>query len=291
MHPTLLRLFGLEFHAYPAMLAIAFLTCTLMAVRDLQRRDPPVYGSPNGGLWAFIGALVGAKAYWILQYSEPRYLWQAVFVWEGGLVFYGGLIGGVLGLLAYVRVAKLPPLTIADASAPYLALGEAITRIGCFLNGCCWGRPSSIWWAIRFPRHSHPFEQQVADKLIASSASESLPVHPTQLYMVFGLLAVFVVLRIVGRNGGFAGRTTVLYVLLFGILRFTVESFRGDSARSMAGMTVSQGISLGMVIAAVTVLAAIAAVRRRKTDNAGHSGTDGVLEGSEESPGGAPRQS
>jgi len=290
MHPTLLRLFGLEFHAYPAMLAIAFLTCTLMTVRDLQRRDPPVYGSPHGGLWAFIGALLGAKVYWIVQYSEPQYLWRAVFLWEGGLVFYGGLIGGVLGLFAYVRVSKLPPLIVADASAPYLALGEAITRIGCFLNGCCWGRPSSVWWAIPFPRHSHPFDQQVADKLIASTASESLPVHPTQLYMVFGLLAVFVVLRVVGRSGRPAGRTTMLYVLLYGILRFTVESFRGDSARSMAGMTVSQGISLGLAVAGAAILAVTAAARRCKAGYAGRSGTDGVLESSEQLGGDAPRQ-
>ena len=263
MHPTLLKLFGLDFHAYPAMLALAFLTCTLMTVRNLQHRDPPVEGSSHGGLWVFIGALLGAKAYWILQYSEPRYLWRTVFIWEGGLVFYGGLMGGLLALVAYVKAYNLPFWVVLDAAAPSLALGEAITRVGCFLNGCCWGRPSSVPWAVAFPRHSHPFDQQAADGLITSAASESLPVHPTQLYMTFGLLLVFALLMLAARKQGPAGQVAALYLLLYGILRFTVESFRADSVYSVAGMTVSQGISLGLALAGVAAYGIIQTGRRR----------------------------
>ena len=280
MYPTLLKVFGLEFHAYPAMLAVAFLTCTLMTVRDLQHRDPPVYGSPHGGLWAFIGALLGAKIYWILQYSEPRYLWRAVFLWEGGLVFYGGLIGGGLALFIYLTVCRLPLLIVADAAAPYVALGEAITRVGCFLNGCCWGMPSSMWWAIAFPRGSYPFDQQLADGLISSSAHESLPVHPTQLYMVFGLLAVFVILKLAGRRGHPAGRTAVLYLFLYGIVRFAVESFRGDSVRSLAGMTVSQGISLLLAATGLALFTAIAVSRVQRAGRAEPAGHVAALENS-----------
>ncbi len=264
MHPTLLKLFGLEFHAYPAMLALAFLTCTLVTVRNLQHRDPPVDCSPHCGLWVFIGALLGAKAYWIFQYSEPRYLWRAVFIWEGGLVFYGGLIGGLLALVAYVKVNKLPFWVVLDAAAPAAALGEAITRVGCFLNGCCWGRPSSAPWAVTFPRYSHPFDQQAADGLIASAASEPLPVHPTQLYMTFGLLLVYALLMLAARKPRAArGQNAALYLLLCGILRFTVESFRADSVYSVAGMTVSQSISLGLALAGVAAYGIVRAGRRR----------------------------
>ena len=263
MHPTLLKFLSLEFHAYPAMLAIAFLTCTLLAVRNLQHRNPPVDASPHAGLWVFVGALVGAKAYWILQYSEPRYLWRAVFIWEGGLVFYGGLIGGTLALLAYVWTNKLPLLILVDAAAPALALGEAITRIGCFLNGCCWGRPGSVPWAVSFPRHSHPFEQQVQDGLIQPSALKSLAVHPTQLYMTVGLVAAFILLSIVWAKPGPAGRVAALYMVLYGILRFTVEAFRADSAYSISGMTVSQTVSLGLVITGLALLLVLARIAKK----------------------------
>lgn len=271
MHPTLLKISGLEFHAYPAMLAIAFLTCTLLTVRNLQRREPPVDGSPHGGLWVFVGALLGAKAFWILQFDNPLNLWHAVFIWEGGLVFYGGLIGGALALVAYVKVNRLPLGIVADAAAPALALGEAITRIGCFLNGCCWGRPGHVPWAVCFPRGSHPFDQQVTDGLIDPSASGSLPVHPTQLYMVLGLLIAFAFMTLAARLGRPAGTGVGLYLVFYGILRFTVELFRGDSARSVSGMTVSQSISLGLVLAGLVVIVVLEVVssRTKAADSAG----------------------
>ena len=259
MHPTLLKISGLEFHAYPAMLAIAFLACTLWTVRNLQRHDPPIDGSPHGGLWVFVGALLGAKVFWILQYSEVQYLYRAVFIWEGGLVFYGGLIGGALALIAYVRLNHLPLGIVLDAAAPSLALGEAITRIGCFLNGCCWGHPGHVPWAVCFPRGSHPFEQQLTDGLIKASAAASLPVHPTQLYMTAGLLVAFALLTLAWRVKHPAGTVVGLYLVLYGIIRFTVESFRGDSARSVSGMTVSQSISLGLAIAGLTLIIVLVA--------------------------------
>jgi phosphatidylglycerol:prolipoprotein diacylglycerol transferase len=262
MHPTLLKIASLEFHAYPAMLAIAFLTCTLLAVRNLHRRNPPVDITPNVGLWVFIGALLGAKAYWILQFSEPRYLWRAVFVWQGGLVFYGGLIGGLVALLAYVKLNKLPLLIVVDSAAPALALGEAITRIGCFLNGCCWGAPSSAPWAVCFPRHSHPFAQQVSDGLLTASAMQSLPVHPTQLYMTIGLVIGAAILWFLLRKGVPEGCVVAGYLVIYGILRFCVELFRADSARSVGGMTVSQSVSAGLLILGLA-LGAAAIVRKR----------------------------
>lgn len=263
MYPTLLEIRGYTFHAYPAMLALAFLSCTLLAVRDLQRRDPPVPGTPQGGLWAFLGALLGAKVYWILQYSEPKYLWHALFVWEGGLVFYGGLIGGAMGLFIYLTINKLPYVTVADCAAPYLALGEAITRVGCFLNGCCWGRPTAMPWGVCFPKYSHAYLQQLDQHQIDSSAASALAVHPTQLYMTFGLLAVMLVLRRVRKRGYREGTATVLYFLLYGVLRFTVEAFRADSAYSVFGMTVSQAASLALVAGGGLAIVLMTAMSRR----------------------------
>jgi phosphatidylglycerol:prolipoprotein diacylglycerol transferase len=248
MRPTLVDLFGLPFHAYPTMLAIAFLACTMLAVRDLQTGKPPIDANTQGGLWGFLGALLGAKIFWILQFRGPGELWRALFIWQGGLVFYGGLAGGILGLLIYLKLNKLPVFPVVDACAPYVALGEAITRIGCYMNGCCWGAVSSLPWAVRFPAHSHPFDQQVEQGMIDASAAFSKPVHPTQLYMAFGLMVAFFAIRTLARRDHVLGAPMLLYFLLYGIIRFTVELFRGDSAHSFLGMTVSQLISVIFII-------------------------------------------
>lgn len=249
MHPTLIEIFGLRFHAYVTMLAVAFLVGTLSIVRNLNRQEPPVPITTLSGIWAFSGALIGAKAFWIAQYDSIWNLWRVVFFWESGLVFYGGLIGAIIGLAAYTTVARLPFLSVVDACAPYAALGEAITRMGCFLNGCCWGRVCDAPWGVTFPRFSPAFDQQVHDHLITPAATAPLPVHPTQLYMVLGLSIAFTLLIRAWRRSHFGGQICLMYIFLYGVVRFTVEIFRGDCVRSVFGLTVSQAISLGLMVA------------------------------------------
>jgi len=253
MHPTLFKIGGLRFHAYPTMLAIAFLVGVLFCVRDLRRLNPPITGSPAGGLCIFLGALIGAKAFWIIQFWGVQYVWQAIFIWQPGLVYYGGLIGGVLGAYLYILWRRLPPLRIADVAVAYLALGQAITRIGCFCNGCCWGKPAEVAWAIQFPKQSYPYRQQIKDHLLDRSADLSLPVHPTQLYMVVGLIIIAIMLKLSFKWRPFSGSIGLLYCFFYGLLRYTVEGYRGDSAHSMAGLTVSQSISLFLVVGSVVL--------------------------------------
>ena len=264
MRPTLFEIGRLKFHGYPTMLAIAFLVGVFFCVRDLRRLDPPVEGKPTAGLWVFLGALVGAKAFWIIQFWGFRYLWQAIFIWEPGLVYYGGLMGGILGAYLYILLHRLPPLRIADVAAPYLALGEAITRIGCFLNGCCWGRDTHVFWAVQFPKWSYPYKQQIEDHLIDKTAAASLPVHPTQLYMMIGLVIIAIILKLSFRRRPFNGAVGLLYCFFYGILRFTVEVFRGDSVHSVSGMTVSQSISLFLVMGSVVVFVIVMFVLSKK---------------------------
>jgi phosphatidylglycerol:prolipoprotein diacylglycerol transferase len=246
MHPELIRIFGYPLHAYPTMLAVAFVAGTLLAVREADRRGLVL--PPELGIWAFLGALVGAKAFYILQYGEVAQLWRALLIWQGGLVYYGGFIGGLSAAYAYARICRLPILRTADVAAPYLALGQAITRVGCFLNGCCYGVPTNVPWAVTFPPHSHAHERQVAEGVLEAGAAHTLPVHPTQLYMVFGLLATAVVLKLALDRRRFAGQNVLHYAFLYGVLRFVVEWLRGDSARSVMGMTVSQAISLALLL-------------------------------------------
>lgn len=258
MHPTLLSIGPFDFHAYTVTMALAFLIGVLGAVRENYKRENPFPVTPAGGVWIFVGALVGAKLYWYLQYGlnftyddGTAYEWYRIFfIWESGMVYYGGLIGGFLGALAYVKYVKVPVVPMADIGMPFLPLGHAIARVGCYLNGCCWGAVTHGPTGVTFPRRSHAWRQQVEDGLIQRAASEPLPVYPTQLYEAAGLLVMFFIMRYAYRHKKFDGSVAMLYPLLYGILRFCTEAFRGDSARPLLGMTASQLIALGLFLGA-----------------------------------------
>lgn len=256
MRPVLFRLGDLIFHSYPTMLALAFLAGTLLSVRAAERRTPPLDISPISGIVALLGALVGARVFFILQYESWRELWRVVHLLGPGLVFYGGLFGGLVAMTGYLRFKHVPLVPAMDVMAPHLALGEAITRVGCFLNGCCYGVPSSGPLAVSFGPYSLAFEEHVRAGLLSPGEAHSLPVHPTQLYMAGGLIVIFILLCWALREGRPLGAASAGYLVLYGALRFTVEIFRGDSARSVAGMTVSQAISVVLVVAGVIWLLA-----------------------------------
>ena len=291
MRQTLFEVFGCKFHAYPVMVSIAFVVCTLLAVREGDKRNLRI--PPEGGLWVFLGALIGARAFHIIQYDTVSHIWAAVLFWQPGLVFYGGLIGGAAAAFLYATYYKMPRIKTGDVIVPYLALGEAITRIGCFLNGCCFGMPTDMPWSVRFPAGSHAFQRHLWEHLIREDAPASLPVHPTQLYMTVGLgLIVFPMLKWVLRRQRFDGQTALSYGLLYGILRFTVEVFRGDSARSVFGMTVSQAISLGLAVFSITMLVAMhflsSDARKRPEQQSAADSSEGLPETRDDAQGASP---
>lgn len=261
MHPILIDIAGLTISTYSVVLAVAVVTGVALAVREGERRALPItYGL---GVWALLGALVGARAFWIVQFSEASRLWQAVLIWSPGLVFYGGLFGGFVTLWAGLRLRRAPMLASLDAVAPYAALGEGIARVGCFFAGCCWGMPCERPWSITFPADSYACVTQIDAGLIAPAAPSSLPVHPTQIYMLVGLLGVFVLLKRSLARNLLPGAVALRYLLLYGALRFVVEMFRGDSGRPLFGMTVSQVISLALFLGAIAI-SVIAARRTRR---------------------------
>ena len=254
MRQVLFEVFGHSIHAYAAMISVSFVLGTLLTVREAEKQD--LWIAPEAGLWVFVGALFGAKLFYIIQYDPfaevlgevwHRHAWRAIFIWRAGVVYYGGLFGGVAAALLYGKVNRIPLLKGSDLVFPFLAMGQAITRVGCFLNGCCYGYPTEMPWGVRFPAWGHCFRHQVNEKLIMPNAVTSLPVHPTQLYMVAGLAVIFIVLLRTLRHKRFDGQVVLGYAFFYGVLRFVVEFFRGDSARSMGGMTVSQTISLAMI--------------------------------------------
>lgn len=266
MRPELFNLFGVPFHAYRTMLALSVLVCTLLAVRESRRRNLGFILPPQTGVWALAGALVGAKLFWAVQNAPASDWWRALLLWEGGLVFYGGLLGGVLASWVYFRRVGIPFLPAADTMAPYVALGEAFTRIGCFLNGCCWGAVTSKPWGVRFPSGCAAFEHAAASGLLSADGSRTVPLHPTQLYMVLGLLVVFVLVKAVLARQRVHGRALAAYLAAYAVWRGTVEVFRDDTPRYACGMTPAQVISLVLLVAAALLTARPA----RRACEAGH---------------------
>lgn len=269
MHPTLLstKLFGvqLDFHAYTFFLALAFLVGTLLPVRKNYQQPNPYPITPIGGLWVFFGALLGAKVYYQLQYGDPGD-WLRVFrIWEGGLVFYGGLFGGLLGGYIYLKAVGAPPWKVGDIALPYVPLAHAVARLGCFFNGCCWGSITTVPWAVHYPHGSVPFQHQVADGLLDSAAAHSLGVHPSQLYESAGLVLIHFLMRFAYTRPHRTGEIILLYPLCYGVLRFLTEATRGDSARPLFHMTASQLVALGFITFALTMYGILSATAWRNT--------------------------
>lgn len=252
MYPTLWKtnFLGtpLDFHAYTFFLALAFLVGTLLPVRQNYRLAQPYPVTPIGGIWVFFGALLGAKMYYQVQYGDPSDYLRVFRIWEGGLVFYGGLFGGIAGALLYCTVVGAPKVRVGDMAMPFVPLAHAVARLGCLLNGCCWGARTDLPWAIHYPTARYgPFAQQVDAQLIPADAVRTLGVHPTQIYESLGLFVLFLVMRAAWKRPHHAGQIMLLYPLGYGMLRFMTEATRGDSARPLWGMTASQLVALGFI--------------------------------------------
>ena len=254
MRPLLFTAFGIPFYSYDILCAMGALVAILLTVREAKRRGEFAL-SPLAGLWVIAGIQFGSKVFFILQYESPWNMWRAFLLWQGGIVAYGGIIGGTVTLVIYARVHKLPLLSLLDTVAPYAALAHVFGRMGCFLNGCCWGRECDLPWAVRYPPFSYPFVTHLDEQLITSDMPHSLAVHPTPLYEAAGLLIISLALQFYFDRKPRAGAIALGYVFLYGLLRFLVEFARGDSARPVFDMTVSQLVSAALVVVAVSIWA------------------------------------
>ncbi len=249
MHPTLFFPF---IHAYGLMLAVGFYTAWWLGARRARAEGihPDVIG--NLVLISILAGVVGSRLLWFALYREPgEPVWMLIEVWKGGLVFYGGLIAAAAADYVYLRRQRLAVGHVADVVAPAVAIGQAFGRIGCFLNGCCFGGLSTTHFhlGIRFPEFldqngapvgSAPFLDHVRHYGLADNAGASLPVHPTQLYeaaslfIITGLLiAAFPYKR---RNG----EVFALLCILNAISRFGVELVRRDTTPVFLGLNPGQ---------------------------------------------------
>lgn len=267
MYPILLKVSIFEFHTYTVLMAVAFLLGVWMFFRYNDRRPEPFPVTPMGALLLFLGALVGSKVYYALEYEGPAGLLSVYRIWEGGLVAYGGLLGGTLTAIAYLRWHRVPILPIGDVVICYLPLCHAIGRLACFFNGCCYGASTNLPWGIVYPEtgatHDYLLRVHQDAGIVAADALHHHAVHPTPLYESLGLLLVFFFVWHRFSRRRFEGELLVLYPGLYGVARFTVEFFRGDLTHNVLGMRLSQFVSLVLIIAVLAVYTAIRIWLRR----------------------------
>ena len=229
------------------MIALAFLMGLWTATRRARLDHLPAEKIGDVVMWLLVGAIIGARAVYVTTYWKDEFSggsWTEIFmIQHGGLVYYGGLIGAALTGFLYIRWKKLPLWKTADALAPSIALGSVFGRIGCLLNGCCYGRACSLPWAIRFPEDNplHP---------------PTTPVHPTEIYDALLNLALYLGLAWLYRRKKFDGQIFAIYLIGYAIFRSIVEYFRGDYPPDHihGGLTSAQLVSIPILAAGVALV-------------------------------------
>jgi phosphatidylglycerol:prolipoprotein diacylglycerol transferase len=252
MHPILFEIGGFPVYTYGVLLAAAYLLGLQFALIRARRRGLDANRVMDLGIWIIVSALAGAKLLlliveWDTYGGSPRELLTLV---RSGGVFYGGLIAAVAVALWYLWRHRMPIWQVTDVFAPGIALGHVVGRIGCLFAGCCFGKPTSLPWAITF--HNEYAARNVGTPL-------NLPLHPTQLYEAGAELLILVMLLATERRGRpFPGRTFWSYMLLYGLSRFIIEFFRGDSRGTIGMFSTSQFVSLLIVPLSVIMLIMLA---------------------------------
>ena len=252
MHPILLQFDNFTIHSYGFFIAVGFLVC-LFLMRSKARKtgiDPDAV--TDIALWTLVAGLLGARLLfvitkWSYYLEHPAAL---IRIWEGGLVFYGGFLSGLAVFIWQVRRKKLELWELLDLAAPSLAIAHFFGRIGCFLAGCCFGKPTDgvTWCSVVFTNPN-------------GIAPLNIPLHPTQLYDAVNNLLLFFALEYVYRRRRFTGQIFCIYLAWYALGRIVVETFRGDDVR---GFVLFPWLSTSQFIAAMMLVAALALIWRRR---------------------------
>ncbi|HEX7051041.1 MAG TPA: prolipoprotein diacylglyceryl transferase [Longimicrobiales bacterium] len=256
MFPTLIDIGGFRITTFGLMLVLSILTGAWVLSKQLERREIDGAVAWDVATWVAIAGVLGAKLYFLALH------WRAVvadplgeLLSRGGLVWYGGLLGGVLTFYWQVRRRNLPLGKMFDATAPALMLAYAVGRIGCFLVGDDYGLPTNGWMGIAFPEGAPPstagyLRSVGADIPLSVPDATVLAVHPTQLYEVAAALVLFAILWKVSSRAWRPGRLFGLYLALYGVERFLIEFVRAKGDRFVFGLSTSQVASLILFVIA-----------------------------------------
>ena len=257
MHPDLIA--GLPIKTYGFCMALGFLAAWQVLswlCRRTGRQPEPL---SNLLMLMLFSGIIGARLEYVREFwgrefaSDPLSVFK---VWQGGLVFYGGLILAIVVFFVWCRVRRERMAPVADLFVTVIPLAHAFGRVGCFFFGCCYGRESACACAVAFPRHSPAWNAQLEAGRILQSAQASLPVLPTQLFEAAAVLCLFAVLMFVflrnwNRRPGF---TTGCYLAGYACIRFSIEFLRDDMRQRFGDVSIGQVVSIGLFGLGITFM-------------------------------------
>jgi phosphatidylglycerol:prolipoprotein diacylglycerol transferase len=254
VHPIAFQLGPVTIHWYGVMIALAFLAGLWTATLRTRRENISGEKIADVTLWLMVGAIVGARfvyvaTYWREQFADQPFR-EVFMIQHGGLVFYGGFIGAAIAGFIYIRWKNMPLWKTVDVLAPSVALGSVFGRIGCLLNGCCYGRPTDLPWGLTFTNpQAHEF----------SGTPLNIPLHPTEIYDALLNLALYGFLAWLFRRKKFDGQIFATYLICYAITRSITEYFRGDytNLHYHLGLTPAQWIGVPIFVAGLALAAVL----------------------------------
>ena len=220
MFPTILKIGGLHIYSYGLMLFLSFLLGIGIVERRARRFGVDPKKITDLALWILLSVVIGSRLFYVaFHWSEfQNDLVGIVAFWRGGLaglMFYGGFLGGIIAGAIFIVVNKLPFRRLMDAITPAIMLGEGFTRIGCFLNGCCFGTPTSSVFRMAFPPNSP-----------AGAIYPHTPIHPTQLYSSAAGFLLFVLALWMERKNLKPGVLSAILLIVYSLFRFGIDFVR-----------------------------------------------------------------
>ncbi|MBN1103732.1 MAG: prolipoprotein diacylglyceryl transferase [Deltaproteobacteria bacterium] len=253
MFPDLFTIGPLTIHTYGAFVAMGFVAALVVTVRLAGSYGLAASQVMDMGFVSIVWGIIGSRLLFVLlnlSYYRSHPL-DTLKVWQGGLVFSGGLVAAALALLWHSRRHRLSFWSVGDLWAPGVALGQGLGRIGCLMAGCCYGKPTDVPWAIVFCAPH-------------SLAPLNMPLHPTQIYAALSGFVIFTVLLLLHRSKKYEGQVFLWFLILHSTARLLVERFRADDR----GMVPGTDMSLTQLVATLVLLAAVATlfVLKSKTE-------------------------
>ena len=238
MYPIAFSIGPLTVRWYGVMAALGFLAAAMLIQYNRKEAKLTSDQAANLVFIAMICGVLGSRIFYVIQFFDEfrNNLGDIIRIDKGGLVFYGGFILATIALFVYSKMAKLDFLKVFDVTTPALAMGHAFGRIGCFLNGCCFGTVTDSCFGVKYPLYSEAYMKYPDAAL-----------HPVQVYeAIFNVILCGILIYLI-RKVRYKGVAVGFYFVSYGIMRFVFEFFRGDNAR-IAGFTIAQYIGVGLII-------------------------------------------
>ena len=272
MHPEFISLGQLEIRWYGVMMAAGFFAGLLNWVwlgkntrRDFNYCSDLLF-------WIMVSGIAGARLAHVFA-NLPYFLkapWKIFYLHQGGLIYYGGFLGAGVAIVIFSRAKKDKLLALFDFVITAVPLAHVFGRIGCFLNGCCYGILCNNSLGVVYPKRTQPWYDQVVASLV-SRFDNALPVHAVQLYeSLFNLVLYFFIIWIYRRRRG-DGYVLVFYLLAYPVARFSLEFLRGDVRMMAFGLSVAQVVSITLFVLGCGILARIKINEHRKSGTGGDS--------------------